>query len=235
MKRQIIYIILACFSIIIIIASILYLNPNIIDKNRYYKDLEIKIKNDVRVNEEISLKVDNVPDRANVSWKTNNQVYYGRFINITFTYSDYHVIDVVAVWDNNYGNKTLTIPVKNLNITNKWSGAGITDLRLFSGQGWGEGVLIDKGIFIPTVSMDIHVENIYGKFSILCVIFYENTDEGELIFEEDISGFNRDVNYIREISNNLPNPQYIGYDVSVVVHCDQGHCGSWSVQVSASY
>lgn len=225
--------------IIIFISSVLYVIGPLSETDSGKKERLVVSTNtnDFRVHEEIILFLEDVPNNANVSWNSEleNLSYYGKTISIVFDQSEQYTISVVAKWDDIIGHGSITLPVKNQDEEKIWGGPGLIEIRISRGKGAGEYVDIYPGISTPTVYSHVTVKNIYGRFSIICVLFYQGESTGETIYEKDISGINRDVDLeIYFYPDDLPKADR-QYDVSCGVHCQQGSCGPWEVFISTEY
>ncbi len=229
-------------SIIIVLLIILSITIYGIDYSLQNKTSKVKLNiiiddSDVRVNECFNLTLNSISKNANVTWiLPNGNLFYGLKLHMNFTTSNYYNVSVKAKWENNEGYGYLLIVVKNEDISKTWKGLRIIDYKIFKGHGYGEYIIIPKGISTPTFYTHVIINNLRGIFNIYGTIFFEDNPVGVNLFEEKINGFKKMLNMEKTFTpDKLPDPNKIPYEISVVIHCEEGYCGQWEVTVASYY
>ena len=102
-------------------------------------------------------------------------------------------------------------------------------------HGTGEVIDINSGISNPIIESEVRINNIIGTFTIYYTVFYFDSNDVDIIEEENVFGMNNDYHKRKKFTTDDYDITSVSYMFGATITVDNGRCESWEIQMKSFY
>jgi hypothetical protein len=233
-KKLYFFIFILSIIIISILLSYFFLRSSLL-QNENENFLILTNEKKYFVDNNINFRINNYNNIDNITWKINGNFQTNSYnFKYSFDHSNvYNISADIKVNEASYHTYKI-IEVLNDDDYSTFSGSGIRDMGP-GGHGVGEFINVLPSITIPTIDINLKINDIFGLFRITVTSLDRQTDQTEVLFDEQISAINQDYLYNKNYTFNEITPDSNVLEVIVIIEVIEGRCGHWIVELWSYY